>query len=87
MPKQIATYARAKDNPFELFTAKELAAIHVVSEEVISCCFKMGAKHHFGMSRPEWIMEFLHVADSPLQCKSAPKGRASQLPPRKKSRP
>ncbi|MEY2577530.1 MAG: hypothetical protein QOI49_354 [Verrucomicrobiota bacterium] len=68
------TLAQAKDNPYELFTVKELAAIHVVSDEVISCCFKMGAKNHFGMSRPEWIMEFLHVyAGSPLQCKSAPK--------------
>jgi hypothetical protein len=68
------TLAQAKNNPYELFTAKELAAIHVVSEEVISCCFKMGAKRHFGMSRPEWIIEFLHAYDkAPLQCKSAPK--------------
>jgi hypothetical protein len=80
-PKAPATYAQAKDNPFELFTVKELAAIHVVSEEVVSCCFKLGAKNHFGMSRPEWIMEFLHEYDgAPLQCKSAPKVERKIVP-------
>lgn len=67
-------YAHAKENPWELYTVKELAAIHCVSDEVIACCFKMGAKNHFGMSRPEWVLEFLYKYDGErLQCKSSAK--------------
>lgn len=85
--KPAATYAQAKDNPFELFTVKELSAIHVVSDEVIHCCFKRGARNHFGMSRPEWIMEFLHAYEGErLQCKSAAKAERKIVPlPHKKN--
>lgn len=51
----------AKLNPFRLFTAEELQFLICRSKHFVTALKKAGAPFPGGVTRPEWIVEWLRV--------------------------